>query len=285
MSTRKGLLSFALALCVSTLGAQTVYSTSFEEFTANQTIVGQYGWLEFHLDNPANPNTCIIRTELARTGSKSAKVTPSNGATSSWWWKGVDHDTNGTGFIIVIWDMYLTASTLQGNYGIDMYTPDVDRIASVRVNFADQIEMVGFPGGLQEVITTSLTYTRNTWARFKAVLNYNTRTMELFVNGESAGSTEMNPAASNVFGDADIWHFNIGSDSNDSGYYDNLIILYSATTPVEGDVDGNGCVDDADLLAVLFAFGGNDVQADVNADGIVDDADLLTVLFNFGSGC
>ncbi len=26
-------------------------------------------------------------------------------------------------------------------------------------------------------------------------------------------------------------------------------------------------------------------QGDVNGDGCVDDADLLTVLFNFGSGC
>lgn len=53
-----------------------------------------------------------------------------------------------------------------------------------------------------------------------------------------------------------------------------------------GDVDSNGCVDDADLLSVLFAFGSDQGGcADVNGDGIVDDADLLTVLFNFGSGC
>ena len=52
------------------------------------------------------------------------------------------------------------------------------------------------------------------------------------------------------------------------------------------DIDGSGCVDDADLLAVLFAFGntGSD-PADVNCDQVVDDADLLEVLFNFGSGC
>ena len=55
----------------------------------------------------------------------------------------------------------------------------------------------------------------------------------------------------------------------------------------EGDVNGDGCVDDADLLAVLFAFGqtGSGLPEDVNADGVVDDADLLTVLFNFGAGC
>ena len=56
--------------------------------------------------------------------------------------------------------------------------------------------------------------------------------------------------------------------------------------PRRGDVDRNGCVDDADLLRVLFAFGGRGYRnEDLNWDGIVDDADLLEVLFNFGSGC
>jgi hypothetical protein len=54
---------------------------------------------------------------------------------------------------------------------------------------------------------------------------------------------------------------------------------------VEGDVNGDGCVDDADLLVVLFNFGNAGGQGDVNNDSIVDDADLLIVLFNFGSGC
>ncbi|MEJ5383577.1 MAG: hypothetical protein WHS44_01705 [Fimbriimonadales bacterium] len=56
----------------------------------------------------------------------------------------------------------------------------------------------------------------------------------------------------------------------------------------DGDVDNNGCVDDADLLAVLFAFGNAGEilgRVDTNCDGTVDDADLLTVLFSFGSGC
>jgi uncharacterized membrane protein len=52
-----------------------------------------------------------------------------------------------------------------------------------------------------------------------------------------------------------------------------------------GDVDGNGCVDNADLLSVLFAFGGSGSPEDTNCDGVVDDADLLEVLFNFGNGC
>ena len=50
------------------------------------------------------------------------------------------------------------------------------------------------------------------------------------------------------------------------------------------DVTGDCCVDDADLLAVLFAFGTTGVSpADINEDFVVDDADLLLVLFQFGT--
>jgi TATA-box binding protein (TBP) (component of TFIID and TFIIIB) len=56
-------------------------------------------------------------------------------------------------------------------------------------------------------------------------------------------------------------------------------------TGVFGNVNGDGIVDDADLLQVLFNFGSDDAATDTNGDGIVDDADLLTVLFNFGAEC
>jgi len=56
--------------------------------------------------------------------------------------------------------------------------------------------------------------------------------------------------------------------------------------PLRGDVDRNGCVDDTDLLRVLFAFGGQGYRnEDLNWDSAIDDADLLIVLLNFGSGC
>lgn len=65
--------------------------------------------------------------------------------------------------------------------------------------------------------------------------------------------------------------------------FDNLCLRRT----VVGDVNGDGCVNDADLLATLFAFGhtGSGLPEDLNGDGIVDDTDLLIVLFNFGSGC
>lgn len=54
-----------------------------------------------------------------------------------------------------------------------------------------------------------------------------------------------------------------------------------------GDVNLDGCIDDADLIELLFAFGqtGDTGRADVNCDGIVDDADLIVLMFNFGVGC
>jgi hypothetical protein len=62
-------------------------------------------------------------------------------------------------------------------------------------------------------------------------------------------------------------------------------IAFTAFSP--GDVNMDGCVDDADLLEVLLAFGntGAFLPTDVNGDGTVDDADLLEVLLAFGSGC
>ncbi|MCS6918213.1 MAG: hypothetical protein NZM28_00410, partial [Fimbriimonadales bacterium] len=58
-------------------------------------------------------------------------------------------------------------------------------------------------------------------------------------------------------------------------------------TGISGDTNADGCVDDSDLLAVLFDFGasGSNRPADVTRDGFVDDSDLLAVLCNFGAGC
>jgi hypothetical protein len=63
--------------------------------------------------------------------------------------------------------------------------------------------------------------------------------------------------------------------------------LNTAQLLLSADIDRNGCVDDADLLRVLFDFGQSVflLDSDVNGDGAVDDADLLEVLFYFGTGC
>jgi probable HAF family extracellular repeat protein len=78
----------------------------------------------------------------------------------------------------------------------------------------------------------------------------------------------------------------VGVGRNAATNRNNEAFLLDTGFPLHGDVDRNGCVDDADLLAVLFAFGGQGYRnEDLNWDGTVDDADLLQVLFHFGSGC
>jgi hypothetical protein len=67
-------------------------------------------------------------------------------------------------------------------------------------------------------------------------------------------------------------------------------VAYALNTTLSlpsADIDRNGCVDDADLLRVLFDFGRSAflLDSDVTGDGTVDDADLLRVLFDFGTGC
>lgn len=67
-----------------------------------------------------------------------------------------------------------------------------------------------------------------------------------------------------------------------NGYaYIPLTFLYN------GDINGDDAIDDADLLALLFAFGlgpGYEGLEDLDGDGDVDDIDLLILLFNFGRG-
>jgi len=76
----------------------------------------------------------------------------------------------------------------------------------------------------------------------------------------------------------------IWSDRRESTTSEQL--YFKARSPL-GDVNLDGCVDDADLLSVLFEFGqsGSGLTADVDGNQVVDDHDLLIVLFNTGVGC
>lgn len=282
----------ALIAALWTANAQTLYSTGFEEFNLGP-IVNQFGW-EQQLSGSGGQGSGSIVDSFARSGDKSLKITPIDGAAtgSNWWWKFIPHDTDASPnkVIRIKWDMYLEESTLQGIYGIDVYNGagSLARVCAVRVLDTNEVQLLRFTDGTtQQAFNTGTSVQRGVWNRFRLDIDYNTRTFKAYVNGTPVAPDETHPiqtAAGNVFGDADIYFVNLGGDSNDAGYYDNYYVA-AIRAAVDGDVDGNGCVDDADLLSVLFAFGSDDIVADVNDDGVVDDADLLTVLFNFGTGC
>lgn len=56
-------------------------------------------------------------------------------------------------------------------------------------------------------------------------------------------------------------------------------------TGVFGNVNGDGVVNDQDLLLILLNFGTNNRQADADGNGVVNDQDLLLCLLNFGQTC
>jgi hypothetical protein len=279
--------SLGLLASLACLQAQVLYQTSFENppFTLG-SIAGQDGWEQYHI---GVPNLGRISNEQPRSGTQSLKITPQNGGANSWWWKTTPHDTSTSPnkILDIRWDMYLVSSTRQGNYGVDVYSDTLERVCAVQVVSTNEVRLIAFANGTsQQVVSTGVFVARDRWNRFRLIINYNTGTFEVRVNGQPVGNGQINSLAGAVFGDADVWHFNVGGDSNDAAFYDNLLIKAVAQLEQEeGDVTGDGCVDDSDLLTVLFAFGTNDHDADINEDGVVDDADLLIVLFAFGNGC
>lgn len=116
---------------------------------------------------------------------------------------------------------------------------------------------------------------------------------------QATGMQDLNTVYASLLGDGSRLYsaqaispdgrFIVGRGYNAATQRAEAFLLDTATCAAHnGDVNNNGCVDDADLLAVLFAFGqtGQNLgRVDVNCDSAVDDADLLIVLFNFGDGC
>lgn len=65
---------------------------------------------------------------------------------------------------------------------------------------------------------------------------------------------------------------------------DRLIKLRMLAAHREGDANGDGIVDDADLTQMILDFGRPGGASDVNDDGMVDEADLSIALINYGLG-
>ncbi len=108
---------------------------------------------------------------------------------------------------------------------------------------------------------------------------------------EGVGGEDLNEVFGSLLGSGEVLRQALGVSADGRyivgwGERGGVVSAFWLDTRWAGDVDGDGCVGDADVLAVLFAFGqSGNLPEDVNGDGVVDDGDLLMVLFNFGRGC
>ena len=59
-------------------------------------------------------------------------------------------------------------------------------------------------------------------------------------------------------------------------------LIFDGPAGCPGDCDESGNVDFADLVAMLFRFGGTDAPCDADESGSIDFSDLVATLLAFG---
>lgn len=77
----------------------------------------------------------------------------------------------------------------------------------------------------------------------------------------------------------------LSTDPTASASFDDVAVVKLP----KSDTNGDGCVDDADITAIILDFGTpgshDSVFTDINQDGQVDDTDLTNVILDYGDGC
>lgn len=150
------------------------------------------------------------------------------------------------------------------------FATSTNRDGSVIVGLSDRPLSFGIPG-----------FSAFRWTRSEGLRDLNLVYSNLLTDGSLLyAALDITPDGRYIVG----FGFNAATRRTE-GY---LLDTQPNCTSHNGDVDNNGCVDDGDLLQVLFNFGlsGTNLgRVDINCDETVDDADLLIVLFNFGVGC
>lgn len=281
---------FTVLLCAAH-SQQNIYSTGFEEFNPG-TIVNQQGWT----GSDARGGSQSIVSAFRRSGEKSlfwdnfsSALTTSSVARSlpspidcsalrpfeASVWVYIDSST-------VAERRYAIALTprglLQLAAGISIAGNGAVRAGTNFTNMRDSEPFFTDASAVGQWVRLSLRYYGDDEERLLAEVYRSDGALvasrEFYA---SLGFSRLTTLRSLALGT-----FALASNQPGIAYMDDLQVRVASA----GDVNGDGCVDDSDLLRVLFGFGESGLTAsDVNRDGTVDDDDLLTVLFQFGEGC
>jgi hypothetical protein len=106
---------------------------------------------------------------------------------------------------------------------------------------------------------------------------------------EIVGANQYDTSSHPDFGpEGSPMHFGFATANSNSDYYTQKYDNWSLfITYCPGDLDGDGCVDQADLGILLADWGctGGNCPGDCDNDGDTDQADLGILLAHWGEGC
>ncbi len=226
---------FLVATSTHTATAQTYLfnSNGFEGGAGGYTLgdlVGQNGWV---IATP--PGTFNVQNSFVASGTQAVQVTSAGG--DNWSWPSAIYTPTSSQAIRIQADLARSATTTTGSdaYCIDVYSTTFEMMRFGLFNNAGTVQVFvsslfsagNFDplGDPTNVIFTDLTVPASTYVNFDALLNYNTKTFRLKINGTDVGFDMpfLDPTVTN-FSDADF-QADIGAGTDpDSGFLDNYAV-------------------------------------------------------------
>ena len=279
------ILLFAWPLAAGVLAAPIVDTHGFESGFSPGALEGQDGWVKSSFSptgsGGVDTSTATIQSITVDTGSKALQVEKSANYDSRWIKPVAGLGFPNHRFILVDWDMNVTAtgapSGVFGPFlGVDTYDvtggPSVLGSLGVDATTGEVLYQAATSG---VILPTGASVNFGSWHHFQIKLDFGLDQYQVLLDGAPLASANFVDGVSNTFSDADIAAFAVSADTLSQGqtataYYDNFLVrdVSQADFDIDGDVDG------VDLAAWQSAYGAT-LAADADLDGDSDGADFL----------
>jgi hypothetical protein len=147
--------------------------------------------------------------------------------------------------------------------------------ASENHDWSLQVELDGSAAAVNDFDgDSSVAMVQDAWAQIRVEIDLDADVQNVFYNGVPLVSKSwtggVEPGGAVNIAAVDLW----ANNNNTGVYFDDM----SLRRPCFADLDDDGTVGTADLLAMLGAWGDAGGPADLDGDGVVGTADLLALL-------